>query len=86
MLILDFSQINSKEKFMDWLSYDFKFPSYFGRNWDAVWDCLSELSENKSIKIVNKSELYSKDDYLIFENIIEDFNKENVVKINLIEE
>ena len=36
----------SKASVLDWLAESFEFPSYFGNNWDAAWDCLSEVAWN----------------------------------------
>lgn len=31
---------------LSWLSETFQFAEYFGNNWDAAWDCLSEVPWN----------------------------------------
>ena len=36
--------IRSREKLFSILSKALKFPSYFGRNWDALNDCLRDFS------------------------------------------
>ncbi len=36
--------IRSREKLFSILSKALKFPSYFGRNWDALYDCLRDFS------------------------------------------
>ena len=33
----------SREALLDGLAESLAFPDYFGRNWDAAWDCLTEL-------------------------------------------
>lgn len=33
----------SREPLLDGLAASLVFPDHFGRNWDAAWDCLTEL-------------------------------------------
>ncbi|MDR5901132.1 barstar family protein [Halomonas icarae] len=33
----------SREALLDGLAASLAFPDHFGRNWDAAWDCLTEL-------------------------------------------
>lgn len=33
----------SREALLDGLAASLGFPDHFGRNWDAAWDCLTEL-------------------------------------------
>lgn len=38
--------IRSKDELMNALAGTLKFPDHFGRNWDAVIDCLRDLPDN----------------------------------------
>lgn len=36
--------ITSKAALLDALAVNLRFPEYFGRNWDALWECICDLS------------------------------------------
>src|SRR5262245_35134347 len=42
---LDGAAVGGKAALMDALAATLRFPDYFGRNWDAVADCLGDLPE-----------------------------------------
>ena len=42
--ILDFTEVDSKQKLMLEFEKKLEFPEYFGRNWDALFDCLRDFS------------------------------------------
>ena len=45
MLVLcDFARLGSAEAVYDHLSEELAFPPYFGRNLDALHDCLTDIS------------------------------------------
>ena len=41
---LDGKKLNSKTELLGELSQAMKFPDYFGNNWDALEECLNDLS------------------------------------------
>ena len=44
MLILcDFARLQTSEAVYDYLSKELSFPDYFGRNLDALHDCLTDI-------------------------------------------
>jgi hypothetical protein len=42
--VLDGEAIQTRAEMFTALAGAFQFPNYFGRNWDAVYDCLTDLS------------------------------------------
>jgi RNAse (barnase) inhibitor barstar len=48
---LDFSQITSEEEFHDYIRNKLSFPIYYGKNLDAFWDCITEITEEMEIEI-----------------------------------
>ena len=48
--------IDNKAELFDFFSKKFEFPFYFGENWDALYDCLTDLSwiNEKKITIVHE--------------------------------
>lgn len=49
--------VYTKEELLDWYAKLLSFPSYFGRNWDALIDLLRILDwlEQKNIRIIHQS-------------------------------
>jgi RNAse (barnase) inhibitor barstar len=43
-IYIDLSGILTKDAFLQVVSREMKFPDYFGMNWDAFEDCLTDLS------------------------------------------
>lgn len=40
--------IRTKNQFLDYVAKIFDFPDYFGRNWDALEDCLKDMDWAKA--------------------------------------
>jgi RNAse (barnase) inhibitor barstar len=61
-VILIDRELRSKEDLLQELAEKARFPSYFGKNWDALYDCLNDLSwiEGSKLVLVQASSL----DYL----------------------
>lgn len=57
LIILDFSTINSKDDLHDYLQNTLHLPKYYGRNLDALNDCLSEIKSNMNLILKNKEHL-----------------------------
>ena len=58
MLILcDFERLGTPEAVYDYLTRELAFPAYFGRNLDALHDCLTDITDETEIEIRNADEL-----------------------------
>ena len=42
--VLDGNEAGTRAGFFQEIARDLRFPDYFGRNWDAVYDCLTDLN------------------------------------------
>ena len=79
-IIIDCSEIKEKRELHEQLKTKLNFPEYYGMNWDAFWDCITEINNlpNKLImKNWSKLKLKLPKDTKIFEEIISDFKNEN---------
>ena len=50
--IVHFSAINNKEKLFKQMGEKLNFPSYYGHNWDALSDCLTDFHWIIEVKII----------------------------------
>ncbi len=77
---LDFTNCKDDvEKFYDVIESGFYFPPYFGRNMDAVWDCIRwEIDSEKPIEIIGINRLTDYNQILgeRFLSLINDFMRE----------
>lgn len=44
MLVLDLTGVGDRQTLMDRCTADLGLPEWFGRNWDSLADCLTDLS------------------------------------------
>lgn len=59
--IVDFSEVKYYAEFHDVLMKSLDFPDYYGKNWAALWDCLTDISgEIINVKIYGLSVLREK--------------------------
>lgn len=74
-LVIHVSNIGSKETLFKQLNEKLHFPEYFGNNWDALYDCLTDFHwiNQKGIVLVHDDipEL-SKSELTIYMNLLSD--------------
>ncbi len=56
-ITLDFGNVADREG-LHWLLFsEMHFPEHYGANLDALWDCLSEISRETTLDLVNLKQL-----------------------------
>ena len=53
-VILDAKKMAEKEKMHEYFAKKFDLPEYYGKNLDALFDCLCEINEPTLIKLKNE--------------------------------
>lgn len=48
-IVLDFSGLKTRNEIHEYLAEKMEFPEYYGRNLDALYDCLTDISEPTAI-------------------------------------
>ena len=67
-VILDAKKMVEKEKMHEYFAKKSDLPEYYGRNLDALFDCLCEINEPTLIKLKN-------------ENALDDGAKESLIQL-----
>ena len=49
--VLHLEEINGRKELHDLLSRELQLPEWYGRNLDALWDCLTDLCEETEVEI-----------------------------------
>lgn len=99
LFVANIRTIIGKSYLLKILSEELDFPDYFGHNWDALWDCITDLEwiDQKNIILVHNSlpslnnhglKIYLKilDDAIIYWNATENHTLEVVFPARVKEE
>ena len=62
----------NKETLLDSLAKACDFPSWFGHNWDATWDCLTDSDIEYLILDLTATYDINNEDFKVFKSLIED--------------
>ena len=57
IIILDGKMMTSRSEAYEYMNRVIQFPDYFGKNLDALADCLGELNGETVIVLLNKAEM-----------------------------
>ena len=63
-VLLDFNLTHTPEQVQEYLALELDFPDYYGRNLDALYDMLTEISEDTCIGIFEPEEEREIDRYI----------------------
>ena len=59
-VILDGGRMDSREVFHETVARELAFPAWYGRNLDALYDCLTDLGEETVISVLRPEVLKEK--------------------------
>ncbi len=72
--ILDFTNVKTWIDIHVIIEKEFDFPDYYGANWDAFWDCITDFIDSRGLdlEIIGLDKIYSefKEDVDIFVKIL----------------
>ena len=72
--ILDFTNVKTWIDIHAIIEKEFDFPDYYGANWDAFWDCITDFIDSRGldIEIIGLDKIYNefKEDVDIFIKIL----------------
>ena len=79
-VILDAKKMVEKENMHEYFAKKFDLPEYYGRNLDALFDCLCEINEPTLIKLKNESALDSATKESLTQRVRDVCNENELVK------
>lgn len=75
-IIIHMEERLNKETLLSSLAKACNFPSWFGHNWDAAWDCLTDSDIEHLALDLTAVKNINTEDFNVFKSIIEDAFKE----------
>ena len=76
-IVLDGKKMRSRKETHEYLAARFEFPEYYGKNLDALYDCLCEIGEQTTVvfyrleKMKKEQETYAQSLISTFEDATE---------------
>jgi len=86
-VIIDGKDMTSEQQMHQLLSQELDFPEWYGGNLDALYDCLTDLTDDVEITVVESDELIAKlgERALLMLTVLRDAAAENKnIKISVI--
>ena len=77
--LIDGAVIETREQLHDALSKQLSLPEYYGRNLDALFDCLTDLREDTVLCLTHADELFAHLGVYadVFQTVLRDASAEN---------
>ena len=85
-VILDAKKMLKKEKMHEYFAKKFDLPEYYGRNLDALFDCLCEINEPTLIKLKNEDTLQGDTKESLIRLFHDVCNENEMVKFELVKD
>lgn len=57
--LIDGAEIDSRDALHDALARQLSLPEWYGRNLDALYDCLGDVREDTELRLVHREELFA---------------------------
>ena len=86
IVILDAKKMLEKEKMHEYFAKKFDLPEYYGRNLDALFDCLCEINEPTLIKLKNEDTLQGDTKESLIRLFHDVCNENEMVKFELVKD
>lgn len=86
IVILDAKKMLEKEKMHEYFAKKFDLPEYYGRNLDALFDCLCEINEPTLIKLKNEDDLQGDTKESLIRLFRDVCNENEMVKFELVKD
>jgi len=86
IVILDAKKILEKEKMHEYFAKKFDLPEYYGKNLDALFDCLCEINEPTLIKLKNEDALQGDTKESLIRLFHDVCNENELVKFELVKD
>ena len=55
---IDTAELTTMEQIHDFLKEELNFPDHYGKNLDALYDCLTDISEETEIELIAEEESF----------------------------
>ena len=75
-ILVPMGDILNKDTLLDSLAKACDFPSWFGHNWDAAWDCLTDSDIEHLVLDLTAVKNINTEDFNVFKSLVEDAFKE----------
>ncbi|WP_103583326.1 barstar family protein [Campylobacter concisus] len=86
IVILDAKKMLEKEKMYEHFAKKFDLPEYYGKNLDALFDCLCEINEPTLIKLKNENVLDGATKESLTQLFSDVCNENELVKFKLVKD
>ena len=86
IVILDAKKMAEKENMHEYFAKKFDLPEYYGRNLDALFDCLCEINEPTLIKLKNEEFLDDSAKESLIRLFRDGCNENELVKFELVKD
>lgn len=57
--LIDGEQIESRDELHDTLAQQLHLPSWYGRNLDALYDCMTDIREDTVLRVIHGDALFA---------------------------